>query len=134
MPVDRVTVGEHPLRDALAHDRHELLTAPVLVGEVATGEKRDAERREETGRDVPEQGEGIFLAIGARVTLDRELEAGAEPALVAPGHDAPDGDTLHARQLLDATCHFPEEVDLLHPRSEERRVGKECRYRWGTCP
>ena len=49
VPVHRVAVGEHPLRDALAHDHHELLAAPIVVGEVATGEQRDAERREEAG-------------------------------------------------------------------------------------
>src|SRR5437763_15567712 len=30
----------------------------------------------------------------------------------------------------ETPCHPPEGVDTLCPRSEERRVGKECRSRW----
>src|SRR2546426_11940272 len=54
----------------------------------------------------------------------------------------PDADTEHGRNLLNQACytlrrdlHAPElflgATELrLNPRSEERRVGKECRSRW----
>jgi len=38
--------------------------------------------------------------------------------------DFPDGDTLHIPQIADAI------TDDYVERSEERRVGKECRSRW----
>src|SRR3712207_9349135 len=38
-------------------------------------------------------------------------------------------DVLGRQRLLE-----PEHVHLLEPRSEERRVGKECRSRWAPYP
>src|SRR5258707_9163895 len=63
----------------------------------------------------------MLFAVRGRVALDGEREAGAEPAGVAPGDDAPDRDARHARQLLDATRYFLEEVDHLRPVAAGRR-------------
>ncbi len=51
VPVNRFLVGEHPLRQALAHDHDPLTVSPVGIVEIATGNDRDTERREKPGRD-----------------------------------------------------------------------------------
>ena len=50
----RVLVREHPLRQALADDHDLLGVAAIGVVEVAAGDDRHAERREESGRDGAE--------------------------------------------------------------------------------
>src|SRR5690606_37053426 len=47
LSVERLLVGEHALRETLAHDDHLLAVDTVIVREVAPGEKRNAERGEE---------------------------------------------------------------------------------------
>src|SRR5713226_3600399 len=92
VPVHRVTVREQPLCDALADDRYEFAAAAVIVREVAAGSHRDAEHGEEAGRDDAEPRVRILFPIRGRVTLDGELDTGAEAAGIAPGHEAPDRD------------------------------------------
>ena len=45
--IERLAAREHALREALAHDHHQLLAASIVFGEVAAGDERDAERGEE---------------------------------------------------------------------------------------
>ena len=86
--VERVLVGEHPLREALADDDDLLGVAAIGVGEVAAGDERHAERGEESRRDACGTRARILFAVGLRVALDRELEARTERPGVAPRHDA----------------------------------------------
>src|SRR5258707_7653264 len=64
-------------------------------------------------------GSGVFGA-----EQNHELVAGAADVSSADGQDGVEG-TGFAQQVLDAFLHGAE-VE----RSEERRVGKECRSRW----
>ena len=105
--VHRVLAREHPLRQALADDHDLLGVAAVGVGEVAAGDDRHAERREEAGRHRAEPRARILLAVRLGVALGRELEARDRSAGVAPRHDGADGDALHARQLRDAPHALP---------------------------
>ena len=100
--VDGVLRREQPLRDALAHDDDLLGVAAIGLGEVAAGDDRHAERREESGRDGAEARARILFAVRPDVALGRELEARAEDAGVAPRHGRAHRDALHAGQLGDA--------------------------------
>ena len=60
----RVLVREHPLRQALADDHDRLGVAPIGVGEVAAGDDRHAERREESRRHRAEPRARILFAVG----------------------------------------------------------------------
>ncbi len=100
--VQRLPGREHPLRHALADDDDRLGIPAVGVVEVAAGDDRNAERREESRGHGAEPGARILLAVGFRVALDRELKAGTEDAGVAPRHGRAHGDPLDAGQLRDA--------------------------------
>ena len=78
MVVDRILIREHPLRQALAHDDDRLAGSAIRIVEIASGDDRDAERREKSGRDGAEPRARIFFARGADVAVGRELEAGTE--------------------------------------------------------
>src|SRR5256886_13656752 len=55
----------------------------------------------------------------------------SDPLHVFPGiRDACPQDREPAWQLQRSAFGLPEEGPPSHPRSEERRVGKECRSRW----
>ena len=72
--VERVALREQALRHALTHDDDELAVALVLGVEVAAGDQRHAERREETRRDVAQPGARLLFAVCGRVALDRERQ------------------------------------------------------------
>ena len=94
LPVQRVAVRKQPLRDALAHDHDQLAAAAVVVGEVAAGDQRDAEHREEARRDDAEPRARVLFAVGRRVALGGKRDGRAEAAGVAPRHEAADGDAV----------------------------------------
>src|SRR5690606_40141439 len=41
------------------------------------------------------------------------------------------GEKWYLETSLPNGNQYVSEVEIINPRSEERRVGKECRYRWG---
>ena len=97
--------GKQPLRQALADD-HDLLAVAAIAGvEIAAGDDRHAERREESGRHRAELRARIVFAVGLGVALDRELRV-EERAGLAPRHERADRDLLDARQLADAPDRF----------------------------
>ena len=88
LAVDGVLVREHPLRQALADDDDLLAVAAVGVVEVAAGDDRHAQRREESGRHGAEPRARIFFAVRLGVALAGELDAADRSAGVAPRHRA----------------------------------------------
>ena len=108
-PVERVTVGEQPLRHALVDDGHKFLAGTVAVCEIPAGDDRNAEHCEILrGNDSQPTRRGFF-AVGGLVALDDKLQLGV-PA-VAPGHAAKRHalsrrDTFHAWQLADPSSDF----------------------------
>jgi hypothetical protein len=66
VPIHGFTGAEHPLRDALADDHHRLAVGSIVVGEVAAGDDRHAERREESRRDGAEPRARVLLAWPSR--------------------------------------------------------------------
>src|ERR1035437_1475163 len=77
-------------------------------------------------------GEVIALCAGPeRVasTLREALAKGADRAIHIAADDLAQRDTLSLARLL-ADAIRAESPDLILTRSEERRVGKECRSRW----
>src|SRR6185503_2771206 len=98
LPAQRVAIREQPLRDALA-DNHDGLAVAAIVGrEVAAGDDRDANHREESRRDDPEPSVWGLLTACRRVTLGVELEPGRQRAGVAPRHEAAERNAFDARQ------------------------------------
>ena len=106
LTIDRVLIRKHALRHALADDHDRLGVPAVGVREIAAGDDRHAQRREEARRDRAEARARIVLAVGLRVALDGELEARTEDAGIPPRHRRPDGDVLHAGQLADPAHRF----------------------------
>ena len=99
LPVRRASpFGEQPLRDALADDDDRLAAGAVVVGEVAAGDERHAEHREEARRDDPQPRVRVLFAVRRRVALDGERRAGPNAAGVAPRHEAAERDALDAGQ------------------------------------
>src|SRR6185503_2165126 len=99
--IQRLAAGIQALGDALADDHDPFAAGAILRREIAAGEDRHAERREETRRDVAQPPVRVLLAVGRRVAVAGELKAGAERAGVAPRHEVAGGDALDAGQLLD---------------------------------
>ena len=50
--IEGVAVGEEPLGDGLADDHDALLAGAIVLGELAAGDDRDPERREEARPDA----------------------------------------------------------------------------------
>ncbi len=71
--IERVAVRKHALRETLTDDHDRLVSAAILVGEIAAGHDRHAEHRKVIRRDDPQAGVRILLAVGGRVTFRREL-------------------------------------------------------------
>src|SRR5581483_7670275 len=59
--VDRILIRKHPLREALAYDDDRLAAVAIGIVEIPSGDNRDAERREKSGRDHPEPRAWIFF-------------------------------------------------------------------------
>src|SRR5215468_10957435 len=53
MPIDRILIGKHSLRERLADDGHRLFVLNVEIVEIATRHDGNAERSKEAGRDYP---------------------------------------------------------------------------------
>ena len=110
--IDRVHVGEHPLREALADDHDAFAVAAIAFVEVAAGDDAEPERGKEPRRDGAELRARIVLAVGLPIALGRELRG--EESLIAPRHDRPERHLFHAGQLGDAADGFSVEAgDLL---------------------
>ena len=71
-----------------------LAVAPVALVEVAAGDDRDAERREESRRNGPELRARVLFAVGLPVALRREL---ARRNRDPPRNDRAERDPLDAR-------------------------------------
>jgi hypothetical protein len=100
MPIDRILVGEHALRESLADDNHRLFIFIILAIErieIAAGNDRDAERRKESGRDDTPLRPRILYAGGMDVSIGGELQTEAGGVAIAPGNDVPEGGLNHAR-------------------------------------
>src|SRR5690348_5684659 len=78
--VQRVLTGKHPLGQALAHDDDWVATSAIGIVEVPPGDNRDAERREEPGRDSSKAGALVFFTRCANAALRGKLEARPEVA------------------------------------------------------
>ena len=134
--VDRILIREHALRQALADDDHRLAASPIGVVEIASGDHRHAQRREEAGRHRPEPRRADPL---------RPARArGRPPRTRSPGRSCPRRATaracrprrVHARQLADAPDRLLVETDDLlgrppvrHDRNIQRQHVCACRSR-----
>jgi hypothetical protein len=61
VPIDRILIWKHALRERLANDGHLLLVLNIEIVEIATRHDRDAERCKKSGRD--------YSILRARVLL-----------------------------------------------------------------
>src|SRR3546814_17971125 len=79
----------------------------------------------------PPEAEALSAPHGANACLTRTF---AEPPLIGPGEDPRRREADFSRQPVDRTALPGAAQPLMRPRSEERRVGKECvstcRSRW----
>src|SRR2546422_8697924 len=66
---------------------------------------------------------------GRLAALLKSSEFTGKPNQVSIVHVAP-GEHVHAKRVVLVGLGKPKEVSLEKLRSEERRVGKECRSRW----
>src|SRR4051794_21750333 len=66
----------------------------------------------------------VIVEEGASVWYGAVLRADYSPVIVRAGANVQDGSVLHGPPGM------PTEVGAGATRSEERRVGKECRSRW----
>ena len=117
VPVDRILIREHPLRQALAHDDDLLAAAAIGFVEIASGDDRDAECRKKTGRDGPQLRPRIFFTRPPDMAVRGEIKSGTKSARVAPRNDGAHGDMVHTRQLCDAPYGFLVEAGDLIERS-----------------
>jgi hypothetical protein len=128
MPIDRILVGEHALRESLADDNDRLfillfwslfwsftfLVIEIERIEIAAGNDRNAKRRKESRRDGTPLRPGILYAGGMDVSVGGELQTRSGGAAgIAPGNDIAEGGLTHARQGINATYRFLVEIDDL---------------------
>ena len=83
MMVQRIAIGEHPLRYALAYNRDQLATAAVGIVEIASFDDRQAQRCEKSGRDDPNHARGDVPRPAAG-TCPSTPTSSAKFAVVAP--------------------------------------------------
>src|SRR5437773_12398208 len=118
MGVQCVAVAKESLCDALADDDDRFRATAVSVRELAAGDKRDAEHREEARRreaDVRARG---FFAIGWRIPFDSERlidTRAAGLAGVAPWDEATGGDSVDSGQLANPPGRLVREGEHLRP-------------------
>jgi len=62
MMIQHLAFGKHPLRDALAHNRHRLAAGAVRIIEIASFDKGQAERGEKPGCNDANHGAPSFFA------------------------------------------------------------------------
>src|ERR1035441_2451350 len=105
----------------------------VGIGRTLNVSCRQETRSEAKGPPRPEPGGAgrrrsmlLIDPIGALAALRFEGLDGVSGLLHRAGHEAADG------MLLPA--HFLHDLRQRGARSEERRVGKECRSRWSPYP
>ena len=113
MAVNGVLVGEHLLGHDLADDDHHLTVLAVAVVEIASGDKRYTEGREETRRDRTELSARVLFARLSNVAVGRELKSWSEIACVAPGDHGTERDTIYAREGADLSDRLLVEVNHL---------------------
>ena len=71
----------------------------------------------------------VPVSVGAVVTLDAHLEVGAAQEVVDVSGDAPVVETTRTQTSTVVSQRAISDLPI-NGRSEERRVGKECRSRW----
>src|ERR1035438_9572865 len=82
------------------------------------------------------QGRARMVDVSAKSRTVREAEASAlvlmTPEVIRALPSNPKGDPLEVARTagIMAAKRTSELIPMCHPRSEERRVGKECRARW----
>src|SRR5271166_7032507 len=96
---------------------HEVFNQPVELADTNLYDS-DAALKEAVKREGAAWAAGELEAFGARAGSSAFLELG-----VLANRNPPE---------LDTHDRYGRRIDLVryHPRSEERRVGKECRSRW----
>src|SRR5205823_9687232 len=80
-------------------------------------------------RDVQRQGEKQVVEVAHRIRRPRKEEEEASAAVERERSFAPAPRTRRP----DVLPVRGDQAEVLDDRSEERRVGKECRYRWTAC-
>ncbi len=99
--VDGVLIRKHSLGHALAHNDHQLAALSVRGVEIASGNQRDAERREESRRNRSKPPARIFFARCLDMTVGGETKARAEVTGIAPRNGAAHCNSIDARQRRD---------------------------------
>ena len=107
MVVDRVPIGEHALRQALTDDDHGFAAPAIGIVEIASGDDRDAEGGEESGRYGPKAATRILLARRKDVPIRRERERETVGSCIASRNRTAHGNAVHARQFLDPPDRLP---------------------------
>src|SRR3712207_8226845 len=114
----------------LASMRHVAIESGAFVVSVPQFIPRSA-FPEDFPVDLPERA--VYGRGGAAVIEPTWGEVIAGPLYDEEGTLLADCDLregLHGKRWFDAVGHYSREDVLAPPRSEERRVGKECRSRW----
>ena len=128
VPIERLLVGEHSPRHALAYDHHRLAVLPVEIVEVSPGDHGHAERREKPGRHDAELAARIVVLRRSNVTFGRELEAGAEVTCLPPRRQHAQRNAVDPGQLMYAPHGLFVEVHHLPvrpPIRSHRHVDRE---------
>src|SRR5579871_6336273 len=115
MMVERLALGEHPLRQALAYDSNAIASVAVGVVEITSLDHRQAKRRKKCGRDHAQPGTVMLLAVGWNMAIGAEFEREIVIA-IAPRDGRADRNVLNTRQFADSPHRFPVKRDDLGGR------------------
>src|SRR5262249_5494122 len=110
VPIDRVLIGEHSLRECLADDGDGLFAFHIELIEIAAGKDGNAERCKESGRDHTKLCAGILYARGMAIGTELQGRTGAG---VAPGSNHPVSGPIDTWKRINATYDFLVEIDNL---------------------
>src|SRR5262249_51265457 len=112
VPIDRVLIGEHSLRECLADDGYGLFAFHIELIEIAAGKDGNAERCKESGRDHTILCAGILYARGMTIGTELQGRTGAD---VAPGSNHPVSGPIDTWKRINATYDFLVKIDNLLP-------------------
>src|SRR5271166_2230107 len=102
MVVQRIALGENPLRQALAYNRNQLAAVAVGIVEIASFEDRQAKCCEKCWRDDSKPRVGMFLGRRRNVPVGRKFEVVVVIGSIAPRNGGPDSDVLNVGQFTDS--------------------------------
>src|SRR5262249_14439842 len=112
VPIDRVLIGEHSLRQSLADNRDALFTLHVGLIEIAARNDGNAQRGKKSRRDDTILRARVVFARAVKVAISGELQSGTG-ADITPRSDHPKGGFIHTRKCINPTYDFLVKIDNL---------------------